>query len=187
VAEAAAAIAFSWLTGSVALIALGFDSAIELVAAAALVYSLRSELRGDHPERAERRERRVVGVVGWASFALAAFVTVDAVVVLARQQAVGRTLGGVVVAVLAAVVMPALGWEKLRVGDAIASTALVADAKTSLSCGVLAMTILLGVGLNTALGWWWADPVAALAVVPFLVHGGREALEYARGNGDQCG
>jgi divalent metal cation (Fe/Co/Zn/Cd) transporter len=185
VAEAAAAIAFGWLAGSVALVAFGLDSVIEVVAAAALLRRLRSELRGDDPEQAERRERKALGIVGWTFFALGAYVLIDAAVALYRHHASERTVGGLVVVALASLAMPALGWAKLRVGRAVGSKALVADAKESFACALLSATVLLGVGLNAAFGWWWADPVAAILLVPFLVHEGREALEEARGQEEE--
>jgi divalent metal cation (Fe/Co/Zn/Cd) transporter len=82
--------------------------------------------------------------------------------------------------------MPLLARAKLRVGQAIGSAALVADAKCSMACAWLSVTVLVGLALNVALGWWWADPVAALCMVPFLVREGREALEAARGKETPC-
>lgn len=180
VAEAASAIFFGWLAGSVALVAFGLDSVIETISAGALYHRLGVELRGDDPEQAEHREQRARRLVGWTFFALAAYVVVESGVTLWTHRTAEKSLGGVVVAGLALVVMPALGWAKLRVGRAIGSRALVADAKETFSCAILSATVLVGVGLNAAVGWWWADPVAALAMVPFLVREGREALEDER-------
>jgi divalent metal cation (Fe/Co/Zn/Cd) transporter len=185
IAEAASAIVFGWLAGSVALVAFGLDSVIEVVSAGALYHRLRVEVRGGDPEQAEHRERKALRIVGWTFFALAAYVLVESVVTLWGHRVPEKSLGGIVVAALALVVMPALGWAKLRIGRTIGSRALVADAKETFSCAILSATVLAAVGLNAALGWWWADPVAALVMVPFLVHEGREALEHARGEEEE--
>ncbi len=181
VAEAASAIVFGWLAGSVALVAFGLDSVIETISAVALYGRLGAELDGGHPEQAEDRERKALRLVGWTFFALSAYVVVESVVTLWARRAPEKSLGGLVVAGLALVVMPALGVAKLKTGRAIGSKAVIADAKETFSCAILSATVLLGLGLNAAVGWWWADPVAALAMVPFLVREGREALEEARG------
>jgi divalent metal cation (Fe/Co/Zn/Cd) transporter len=184
VAEAASAIAFGALAGSVALVAFGLDSVIELVAAGALYQRLAAELGGREPERAEHRERQALRVVGWTFFPLTAYVLVESIVALARHREPEKSLGGMIVAALALVVMPALGWAKLRAGRQLGSMALVSDAKETLACAILSATVLVGVGLNVTFGWWWADPVAALAMVPFLIREGREALEEAGGEAD---
>jgi divalent metal cation (Fe/Co/Zn/Cd) transporter len=184
VVEATSAILLGWLAGSVALVAFGLDSVIEVVAAVALFLRLRAEAQGAGAEDAEHRERSALRVVAWTFFALAAFVAVDGAWTLFGHRTPERSVGGIAVSAVAFVVMPALGWAKLRVGRAIGSKALIADAKETFSCAILSGTVLVGVGLNAALGWWWADPVAALVMVPFLVREGREAIEHARGDDD---
>jgi divalent metal cation (Fe/Co/Zn/Cd) transporter len=82
--------------------------------------------------------------------------------------------------------MPVLGATKLRVGNAIGSRALVGDAKETFACAWLSAAVVVGVGMNAALGWWWSDPVAALVMVPLLLREGREALEEARGEESRC-
>jgi divalent metal cation (Fe/Co/Zn/Cd) transporter len=111
---------------------------------------------------------------------------IESAVTLWHHREPERSVGGIIVAALALVVMPVLGWAKLRVGREIGSKALVADAKETFSCAILSGTVLVGVGLNATLGWWWADPAAALAMVPFLVREGREAREEARGEEMDC-
>jgi len=182
-AEAVAAIASGLAARSIALTGFGFDSVIEIVAAVALYARLRAEARG----AGRVGERTALRVVGIAFFLLTAYVLVDSAATLWSRAAPRPTLTGVAVALLAVIVMPLLARAKLRVGEAIDSPALVADAKCSLACAWLSVTVLLGVGLNAAFGWWWADPLAALAMIPLLVREGREAIERSRGKPTSCG
>lgn len=184
VAEGGAAIATGLLAHSVALIGFGFDSGLELVAAFALFRRLSAELRGGDVEAAERHERRALWIVGVTLLLLGAYIVIDAGLSLYRHRAPERSPLGLAVAVVALVAMPLLGRAKLRVGRAIGSRALVADAKETFACAWLSAAVVAGVGLNAALGWWWADSIAALAMVPFLVREGREALEEANGTAE---
>jgi divalent metal cation (Fe/Co/Zn/Cd) transporter len=181
VVEAGLALASGVMARSIALTGFGLDSAIEVVAAVALFERLRAEARGGAGD-----ERRALRVVGVTFLLLSAYIVVDAGMTLWSRRAPEASRIGVLVAALALVVMPVLARGKLRVGEALGSAALVADAKCSLACAWLSVTVLVGVGLNAALGWWWADPVAALGMVPFLVREGREALERAKGKETSC-
>ena len=181
VGEAAAALTLGWLAGSIALVGFGLDSVIETVSAGVLYARLRGELRGEDAERGEARERKALRFVGVTFFVLAAYVTFESIATLWMRRPPERSVGGLVVAALSMVVMPVLGWAKLKVGRTIGSKALVADAKETFSCAVLSGTVLIGVGMNALMGWWWADPLAALVLVPFLIREGREALAEARG------
>ena len=182
VVEGIASVTFGVMAGSVALIGFGLDSVIETISAFALYRRLRAELSdAGAAEDDEERERRALRVVGVTFLLLTAYIVVESGLTLWSRRAPESSRGGIVVAGLALVVMPTLGWLKLRVGRAVGSRALIADAKETFSCAVLAASVLVGMGLNAALGWWWADPVAALTMVPFLVREGREALAEARG------
>jgi divalent metal cation (Fe/Co/Zn/Cd) transporter len=88
-----------------------------------------------------------------------------------------ESLVGILLAIVSLIVMPALAWQKRKVADQIHSRALAADALETLACSYLSLTLLLGLGLNAALGWWWADPLAALAMVVFLVREGWETIQ----------
>jgi divalent metal cation (Fe/Co/Zn/Cd) transporter len=182
VLEAGLAIASGLAARSLALTGFGLDSAIEVIAAAALFVRLRAETRGG----GRAAERRALWVVGVTFFLLSAYIVVDAGATLWARRPPESSRLGVLVAAAALVVMPLLSRAKLRVGEAIGSAALVADAKCSMACAWLSVTVLAGLGLNVAFGWWWADPVAALCMVPFLVREGREALEGARGKETSC-
>jgi divalent metal cation (Fe/Co/Zn/Cd) transporter len=178
--EAVAAVASGLVAGSVVLVAFGLDSAIEIVSATVVLLHLRALLAGAEPDRA--RERRALRVIAVTFFALAAFVTVDVVVTLVRGDRPEVSPVGLAVAVAALVLMPTLAWAKRNTatgleqqGQRPSAVLLRADAAETLLCGALSLATVIGVGANAALGWWWADPVAALVVVYYAVREGREA------------
>jgi cobalt-zinc-cadmium resistance protein CzcA len=184
VLEALLAIGAGVVAGSVALTSFGLDSAIESIAAGALFRRLAIELRGGDEANARAAERKARRIVGITFLLLSAYIVMDSGWSLwTRRQAAASPLG-LAISAAALVVMPVLARAKLRVGRQLGSGALVADAKESLACAWLAAATLLGVGLNALVGWWWADAVAALAMVPFLV---REGLEAMHDEGDEDG
>lgn len=178
VVEAVIALASGVAADSIALLGFGLDSGIEIGAAAIVLWRLSLETRGVTGERLERAERRAHRFVGVAFLALAAWVSFQAVWGLARADAPRESLVGIALAAASLVIMPLLAWAKLRVAREIGSGALRAEAKETLACSYLSFALLLGLVANAAAGWWWADPVAALAMVPWLV---REGLEGVRG------
>lgn len=93
-----------------------------------------------------------------------------------RQQAPEASTVGIVLAIASLAVMPLLAWGKMRVAHQLESAALLAEAKETLACSYLSVVLLVGLAANAAAGWWWADPVAALLMVPWLVKEGREGL-----------
>ena len=183
VLEGVAAIAAGAAAASVALIGFGADSAVETASAAVVLWRVRCEMRsaGDSA-RTEAVERRAARITGALLLALAAYVVVDAVRRLAGHGSEARaSLAGIVVTAAALVVMPILGRAKLRVAAALGSRALRADAFETIFCAWLALATLVGLALNAALGWWWADPAAALVLVPLIA---REGIEGVRGEAD---
>lgn len=186
--EAAVSLTAGALAGSIALVAFGVDSVIELVSAGVLLWRLRIE--GGRavidPHRIERAERRASRVVGWSLVALAVYVTVHAGYNLWTRDVSDASPVGVALAACALVVMPVLVRAKLRIAASIDSRALKADAMCGIVCAYMAGTLLLGLGLRAAFGWWWADPVAALGLVYFIAHEGREALTDRCACGDAC-
>jgi divalent metal cation (Fe/Co/Zn/Cd) transporter len=141
---------------------------------------LQAELSGRaDEERAEVLERRAGRIAGTLLLGLAAYIVIDA-----GRRLVGfgeearESMVGIVLTAVSLVVMPFLGWVKLRAATALRSGALRADAYETIACSWLSLTTLAGLVLNAAFGWWWADPLAALAVVPLVV---REGLEGLRG------
>jgi divalent metal cation (Fe/Co/Zn/Cd) transporter len=174
VVEAVVAIGAGVVSGSVALLGFGLDSVIEVTASGAAQWRLRSDLE---PERRERVGHMTLRIIGWSFLALAVYFVIDSANALLRREAPERSVVGLVLLALSAIVMPILARAKRRVARAMTSRALEADAMQTSLCAYLSVIALAGVALNAALGWWWADPVAALAMVPIIA---KEGIEGAR-------
>jgi divalent metal cation (Fe/Co/Zn/Cd) transporter len=176
VAEASVALGSGVRARSVALVGFGLDSVIECVAASALFWRLRLESAGADRERIDRSEQRVHRLVGATFVALAVYVSAQALWVLWARSAPAESVVGIALAAASLVVMPAVAWGKLRAARELGSAALRAEAKETLACAYLSGTLLVGLLVNALVGWWWADPVAALLMVPWLVREGRDGL-----------
>jgi cation diffusion facilitator family transporter len=176
--EAAVAVAAGIAAGSVALLAFGIDSVIEFAAALVVFQAFRAEQAGR--SGGSHREQRALRVIGVMFFLLAAYIVADAGYTLIAESEPESSAAGVAVTAAALVVMPTLAALKRRTGNALGSPMLLADAVESLFCAYLSAAVLIGLLLNAAFGWWWADPVAALGVVPLVVKEGLEALEGER-------
>ena len=174
VVEAVVALAAGTLASSVALIGFGLDSVIEVSSAAAVAW----QFAGADPER---RERRALRVIACSFFALAAYVSVEAVRALLGGGEADRSVVGIVLVAVSVVVMPFLSFAQRRAGRELGSASAVADSKQTLLCTYLSAAVLAGLVLNAALGWWWADPVAALLLAALAVKEGRAAWR-----GDLC-
>lgn len=166
---------------SVALLGFGLDSLIETAAAGLLLFRLSAETRGYAPETVERIEHGVHRFVGVTLLLLAAYVVVQSIVTLIGSERPVVSLVGIVLATASLVIMPLVAWGKLRAAREIGSDALRAEAKETLACAYLSFTLLLGLLANATMGWWWADPIAAVLMVPWLTREGLEALR-----GDPC-
>jgi divalent metal cation (Fe/Co/Zn/Cd) transporter len=173
--EFVVALAAGVAAGSIALVGFGVDSAIEVTASLAALWRLR---RDGEPERRERAERQALRVIGVSFLALAAYVTYEAVSALLAGEGPDVSHAGLVLAALSLVVMPLLAWRKRRVARALGSGALEAETRQTEVCAWLSAILVAGLGLRAWLGWWWADPVAALGMAPFI---GREGWEALRG------
>jgi divalent metal cation (Fe/Co/Zn/Cd) transporter len=171
--EAGVAATAGIIAGSLALTSFGFDSVIELVSATLVLGRLRAELSGGRAN--EVAERRVLRIIAVTFFILAAYVLIGSAIDLAAQAHPERSPAGIGLTVASLLVMPLLGWRKRHVGSALRNPLVLADAAETILCATLAATTLLGLALFAAFGWWWADPVAALAVAWFAVREGREA------------
>jgi divalent metal cation (Fe/Co/Zn/Cd) transporter len=184
--EAGVAIGSGIAAGSLALIAFGVDSLIELASACVLVWRLTVELRHGQTfaERAERIASRIGGAL---LFALAAYVVVSAGWKLWTQQGAEFSLPGLVISVLAIPIMYFLSRRKLRVASALGSSALRADAVESIKCGWLAFVVVGALMAQFLIGAWWVDPLASLGVVWFVIREGREAWEGEKCCDDTCG
>jgi divalent metal cation (Fe/Co/Zn/Cd) transporter len=166
---------------SIALVGFGLDSGIETAAAAVLLWRLWVEARSADAETIERTERRVHRFVGWTFLALAFYVALQSGWTLWTAAAPEESLVGIVLAVASLVIMPLVSWGKLRAARELGSAALRAEARETLACSYLSFALLLGLAANALAGWWWADPIAALLMVPWLVKEGREGLR-----GEDC-
>ena len=171
VLEGIIAVSAGAAASSAALIGFGLDSFIEVLSAGAVAWQF---TRKD-PERWEKPTVRAIGI---AFFALAAYVTVDAILALAGVDSVEHSPVGIAIAVASLIVMPALAWIEFRTGRELGSRSVQADAKQLLLCVYLSGTVLVGLLLNSLFGWAWADSVAALVVAALAV---REGVEAWRG------
>ncbi|GAB2876132.1 cation transporter [Streptomyces deserti] len=173
VVEAIVAITAGTLASSTALIGFGLDSVIEVSSAAAVAWQFSA---ADHTVR-EAREKTTLRIIAVSFFALAAYVTVDAVRALAGTGEAGRSLPGIVLAALSLLVMPFLSAAQRRAGRELGSLSAVADSRQTLLCTYLSAVLLAGLVLNATLGWSWADPVAALVIAVIAVKEGRAAWQ----------
>jgi divalent metal cation (Fe/Co/Zn/Cd) transporter len=171
--EGLVALAAGFLSGSIALVGFGFDSALEVTSGAALLWRLHADA---HEPTRERHEAVALRIVGVCFLLLALYVSYDALQSLVSREAVQPSIAGIVLAVASLVVMPLLAAAKRRIASRIASPALTADARQTQLCTYLSAILLGGLLLNLTLGWWWADPAAALAMVPIIAKEGADAL-----------
>ncbi len=174
VIEAVIAIAAGSAASSAALIGFGLDSTIEVLSAAAVAWQF---TRRD-PQRWEKPTLRVIAV---AFFALAAYVSVSSILALATRAEVEHSTAGIVLAAVSVIVMPFVSLLERRAGQEVGSATAVADSKQTLICSYLSVAVLLGLVLNSALGWRWADAVAGLVIAVFAIREGIEAWK-----GDAC-
>jgi divalent metal cation (Fe/Co/Zn/Cd) transporter len=161
---------------SIALVGFGLDSLIETMAAGILLWRLRLETQGAVPARVEEAEQCVRRFVGGTFLALALYVLGQAGWMLWQQEAPSESLVGILLALASLMLMPLAAIGKLHAARIIGSGALRAEAKETLACSYLSLSLLLGLAANATAGWWWADPVAALCMVPWLVKEGMEGV-----------
>ncbi len=160
--EAVIAVGAGLAAGSVALVGFGFDSLIELVAGSTLLWRLKKELRrGGEPgaDESPALERRASFIVGLTFFALAVYILVEAGYKLLAGKETGESTIGIALAALSLAVMPFLAWAKHRVARQLGSRSLASDAKETWVCSYLSLVLLVGLVLNAAWGWSWADPL----------------------------
>lgn len=183
--EAGLALWAGYQAGSIALVSFGLDSGIEIVAASVILWRMRVEARGASTAVVEAAEERVHRIVGLSFILLAAFVVLQSLWTLITERIPEESRLGLALAIASLIVMPIVALGKLRVATRIGSPALMAEAKETLACSYLSFCLLLGLGANELLGWWWADPGAALLMVPWLVHEGLESLEESEAEEDE--
>ena len=167
VVEAVVAIAAGSAASSIALVGFGLDSTVEVMSAIVIVWQFRG--------LAVDRERRALKLIAVSFFGLAAYVAVQALIDLFRRSEPDTSALGIVLAAASLVVMPLLARVKRHNGQAMASATVVADSNQTKLCAYLSAILLAGLILNATVGWWWADPVAALAIAALAINEGREA------------
>ena len=176
--EGIIAIAAGIAAGSIALVGFGLDSYVEVASGLVLIWRLRKHGFGDEEE--EAAEKRAILFVGVTFLLLALYVTYESGKKLLFHEHPDESIVGIILAIFSLIVMPILAFYKKRIASEINSRALRADALETLACSYLSLTLIVGLGANALFGWWWADPLAALAMVYFLVREGWEAIEEGR-------
>jgi divalent metal cation (Fe/Co/Zn/Cd) transporter len=165
------------IAGSDSLVGFGLDSAIEVASGTALLWRLHHDL---NPTRREQVERTVLRIVGGCFIALAAYIVYECGSTLLRHEAPERSIPGILIAGLSIMVMPLLARAKRRVAAGVGSGAMHADSRQTDFCMYLSAILLGGLLLNALIGWWWADPVAGLVMVPIIA---KEGVDGIRGRG----
>jgi divalent metal cation (Fe/Co/Zn/Cd) transporter len=168
--EAAVGIGAGIVAGSTSLIGFGLDSVIESLSGGVLLWRLRDGKDG------ERRERLAQKLVGGSFFVLGAYVTYESIETLLGGETPDASVVGIVLATLSLIVMPLLARAKRSAARSIGSFALESDSRQTDLCAYLSAVLLVGLGLNATVGWWWADPVAALGMVGIMVTEGVRAM-----------
>ncbi|MHB8972757.1 MAG: cation transporter [Pirellulaceae bacterium] len=175
--EAVIAVGAGTCAGSAALIGFGLDSVIESLSGAVLLWRLRDGPRG------EEREQRALKLVGLSFLVLAVYMAFEATETLLKQEPPEASYVGIGLAVASVIVMPLLARAKRKVAARLGSRALHADSRQTDICSYLSAILLLGLGANALGGWWWADPVAGLFMVPII---GKEGIDALRGEPCTC-
>lgn len=171
--EGLIAIASGVIAGSIALVGFGFDSGIEVLSGLVLLARLSLDQNESNREKIEKISVRLVGL---SFLILAAYVGFDSVSMILNHETPQKSIFGIGLALLSLVVMPWLAREKRKVASAINSGALMADAKQTDFCVYLSAILLVGLLLNALFGFWWADPVAAIIMVPIIAKEGFEGI-----------
>jgi divalent metal cation (Fe/Co/Zn/Cd) transporter len=172
--EGLVAVVAGTLAGSISLVGFGIDSFIEVTSGAVLLW--RMSVDADVRKR-ERREKLSLRIVGVCFLALAAYVGYESVSGLVSRKSPDHSIPGIVLACVSLVVMPLLSRAKKKVGNELGSAAMRADARQTDFCVYLSVILLLGLLLNAALGWWWADPAAGIIMVPLIAKEGVDAMK----------
>jgi len=181
--EGLVAIVAGAIAGSISLVGFGIDSFIEVTSGAALLW--RMAVDADVHER-ERNEKQALRIVGLCFVALSIYIAYEAAVDLLHARAPEHSIPGMILACVSLIVMPVLSRAKRRVGTELGSAAMHADAKQTEFCAYLSAILLSGLVMNTLFGLWWADPIAALIMVPIIAREGIDGLQ-GKACHDSCG
>jgi len=166
---------------SSALIGWGLDSTIEVISAGTLGWRLHGEIKGLDERRVERRKMTTLYVIAISFTLICIFITYDSISKLTSRETASWSTVGIAILVVSLAVNPILIYYKRKYGNKLDSPALLADAKDTFICLYQTVVVLIGLLLVKWLGWWWADPVAALLIVPYAAKEGLEAFSKAQG------
>lgn len=175
--EAFVSVGLGIFTSSALLLGFGLDAIVEASSGLILLWRLQ------HGEKGEEREKLAHQLVGISLLVLAAFVSYKAIETLVTHTEPDESIYGIIVASVSIVIMPMLARAKRKVAAVLQSNALHADSKQTDICAYLSVIVIVGLGLNYLFGWWWADPIAALCMVPII---GYEGVQALRGHGCHC-
>jgi cation diffusion facilitator family transporter len=184
VIEGVVAIAAGIIAGSTALVAFGVDSFIEVISALGLLWRLLRTGPNASAEEHGTAERRALYIVSATFFLLAAYVAYESIIALVAREAPNRSTVGLALSIISLIIMPVLAYMKQKTGRDLGSRALQADAVETWVCCYLSFALLVGVGLYAAFGWWWADAVGALLMLPVILWQGWETFGDAREEGE---
>ena len=178
--EVVVSVTVGLLTGSAALVSWGLDSTVEATSAGTLIWRLKAEKDGGDKRTVLHRKKVALYVVACAFWIVVAAILYEAVSAFISQEAPGFNWWGIAILFVSLVVNPLLAWGKYRYGKRLDSPALKYDAKDTMICEYQTIVVLAGIGLTQWMGWWWADPVAALLIVPYVAWEAFEATKDAR-------
>ena len=181
--EGLVAVVTGAMAGSISLVGFGIDSFIEVTSGSVLLWRISVDAQVQHRELNEKRALKIVGV---CFLFLAAYIAYESAMDLRSRRAPDHSIPGIVLACVSLVVMPLLSRAKRKVGSALGSAAMHADAKQAEFCAYLSAILLAGLLLNALFGLWWADPAAALIMVPIIAKEGIEGLQ-GKACDDGCG
>jgi divalent metal cation (Fe/Co/Zn/Cd) transporter len=166
--------------GSLSLVGFGVDSLVELASGMAVLWRMNVDHNIHHRER---NEKLALKLVGWSFIALALYLVVESIVSFVEKKAPEHSAVGIAIAALSLIVMPILSHAKRRIGATLDSAAMCADAKQADFCAYLAAILLAGLLLNYLFSWWWADPIAAIAMALII---GKEGINASTGQAECC-
>lgn len=172
--EGLVAVVAGALAGSISLVGFGIDSFIEVTSGSVLLWRMSIDADVTRRERTEKLSLRIVGI---CFLALAAYILYESIADLVERKPPEHSIPGIILACVSLVVMPLLSRAKRRVGSELGSRAMEADAKQTDFCAYLSAILLIGLVLNATVNWWWADPVAALIMVPIIAKEGTESVK----------
>jgi len=177
IVECVLSIVFGISAGSVALVGFGLDSLVESLSAGVMVwrFNKHGKISEEDEGRLEKRAERIIGIT---FFILAAYVLYESISKLITRETPKPSLPGIIIAIASVVIMPVLYYAKLKTAKKIKSNSLIADAKETITCAFLSVSLLLGLGANYLFGFWQADPIVGFVIVFFLV---REGIEIVKG------